>query len=109
MQDPQFTAPATGIAVTGGSYTITSDGRGKATLSAANPFGNSMTLDFVLSSKEHGLVTEFDGNGSGSGTLDLQSAVTQAQLAGSYAFTLSGIDLNSQRSLRHSRFLHPGQ
>jgi len=95
VNDAQLTAPATGIAITGGSYTVTSDGRGKVTLSVANPLGgSSMTLDFVLSSKEHGLVTEFDSIASGSGTLDIQSAVTQAQLAGSYAFTLSGIDPN---------------
>ena len=41
----------------------------------------------------HGLISEFDGNGTGSGTLDLQTPVTSiSQLAGSYAFNLSGID-----------------
>jgi hypothetical protein len=43
----------------------------------------------------HGLVTEFDGIGTGSGTLDLQTGVTSlSQLAGPYAFSLSGIDSN---------------
>jgi hypothetical protein len=39
-------------------------------------------------------VTEFDNNGSGSGTLDLQSSVTQAQLAagtGTFVFNLTGV------------------
>ncbi len=68
-----------------GTYTVTADGRGQISL-------GSVKLDFVLSSTSHGLVTEFDGNGSGSGTIDLQASTTQAQLAGSYAFSLGGLD-----------------
>ncbi len=71
--------------ITSGSYSVTADGRGQAKLGA-------VTLDFVLTSNSHGLVTEFDGNGSGSGTIDLQSTVTLAQLSGSYAFSLAGVD-----------------
>jgi hypothetical protein len=85
-------APILGAAVTGGTYNVGADGRGTATLATTTPFGSSLVVDFVLSSTSHGLITEFDGNASGSGTIDLQSTVTQAQLAGSYAFSLSGID-----------------
>jgi len=85
-------APILGTAITGGTYNVGADGRGTATLATTTPFGSSLVVDFVLSSTSHGLITEFDGNASGSGTIDLQSAVTQAQLAGSYAFSLSGID-----------------
>jgi hypothetical protein len=92
MNDSGFSAPVRGLAITGGKYSVTSDGRGQATLSARTPFANSIGLDFVLASKSHGAITEFDANGSGSGSLDLQSSVTQAQLAGSYAFNFSGID-----------------
>ncbi len=67
------------------------DGRGQATLVTSTPFGD-IILDFVLQNSSHGLVTEFDGNASGSGTLDLQSAAT---LAGTYAFSLSGADGSS--------------
>jgi hypothetical protein len=75
---------------TSGSYSISSDGRGKVT--AKNSAG-TFTFDFVLSSSSHGLITEFDSNATGSGTLDLQTSVpTLSQLAGSYAFSLSGID-----------------
>ncbi len=76
-----------------GSYTVSSDGRGKATLkSSYTTFG----LDFVLSSSSHGLVTEFDGNGGGSGTLDLQTTpiTSLSQLAGPFAFSLAGADSN---------------
>ncbi len=84
------TPPATAAqAITGGSYTVGTDGRGQATLKSA--YGTSI-LDFVLTSSSHGLVTEYDGNGGGSGTIDLQSAVTS--LNGSYAFSLAGSDAN---------------
>ena len=92
MNNAEFSAPVLGLSVSGGSYTVTTDGRGGVTLLAATPFGGTTKFDFVLTSKSHGLITEFDGNGSGSGTLDLQSTVSQAQLAGSYAFNLSGLD-----------------
>jgi len=89
-----------------GSYQITADGRGQikfgVTVTVENSTGTGTTtkgvtfvLDFVLTSNSHGLVTEFDGNGTGSGTIDLQSAVSQAQLAGSYAFGVSGVGISS--------------
>lgn len=91
MNDPVFglTAAAPQLPITGGSYSVGVDGRGKASLSAATPFGSSIELDFVLSSSQGGLVTEFDANGSGSGTLDLQNS--PAQTAGTYVFNLAGI------------------
>jgi hypothetical protein len=92
INDAEFDSPVLGLAVSGGSYSVSADGRGKASLSATTPFGSSIVVDFVLTSNSHGLITEFDGNASGSGTLDLQTTVTQAQLAGSYAFSFSGID-----------------
>ena len=84
-------------AVTGGTYNVGADGRpfgsanlpsGLLTLQAG---GNTYTFDFVLTSSEHGLITEFDGNGSASGTLDLQSAVAQSDIDGqSFAFSFTG-------------------
>ena len=55
--------------------------------------GNS-TIDFVIVSGGHALVTRFDANAAGSGTMDLQttSAFSNAALAGSFAFSLAGID-----------------
>ncbi len=84
------TSAATNNPITGGSYVITGDGRGKATLTTNTPLGSSIVVDFVLSSSEHGLITEFDGNGSGSGSLDLQTSTAQPA-AGRYVFGLSGI------------------
>jgi hypothetical protein len=82
--------------VTGGSYIVSADGRGQLHFNTTtlNSLGAStgitITLDFVLTSSSHGLVTEYDQNGVGSGTIDLQSTVSQSQLAGSYTFGLSG-------------------
>jgi hypothetical protein len=81
--------------ITGGSYSVGTDGRGHASLNSTNPLGNSFNIDFVLTSSSHGLVTEFDGNGTGSGTIDLQTPITSlSQLAGPYAFSLGGADSN---------------
>ena len=92
--DIQVSTPiqAFGQAISSSSnYTVGVDGRGKINL-VSTPLG-TIVFDFVLSSNAGGLITEFDGNGSGSGTLELQSAtITQAQLAQGYAFSLSGFD-----------------
>ena len=83
-------------AITGGSYSVNNDGTGQVTL---NFSGGSITLAFVLIAQAagptgapsaHGLISEFDGNGTGSGTLDLQTA---GSLTGSYTFGLSGESL----------------
>ena len=87
---------AAGQTITSGSYNVNTDGRGQVHLTSA---AGTFVLDFVLTStpsglsgvSTHGLVSEFDDHGSGSGTLDLQAAVTSlSQLAGPYAFNISG-------------------
>ncbi|HEV2395444.1 MAG TPA: hypothetical protein VGS27_00700 [Candidatus Sulfotelmatobacter sp.] len=90
MNDPNFSGPLTNSAVSGGQYTISADGRGQASLTTATPFSTPLQVDFVLSSSNSGLITEFDNNGSGSGTLDLQTSTAQPT-AGTYVFGLSGI------------------
>ena len=50
-------------------------------------------IDLVMTSTSHGLITRFDDNGTGSGTIDSQtSGVAQSALTGSYAFALNGTD-----------------
>jgi len=80
--------PIPAATINNGSYHVGIDGRGTATFSTPSITGGSFTLDFVLSSSSQGLVTEFDAFGSGSGTLDAQTAgVTPT---GPYAFSLAG-------------------
>ena len=76
------------------TYSVGTDGRGEAvvgtnitTSTPGQPFPN-LTFDFVLTDSSHGLITEFDSFGSGSGTLDLQAANTTP--TGAYAFSFSG-------------------
>ena len=76
---------------TNSTYKITSDGRGSATIATPSA---TFSFDFVLTSSSHGLVTRYDTAGTGSGALDLQSSVTQAQLAGSYALDFVGVDFS---------------
>jgi hypothetical protein len=86
---------ATNQPITSGSYNVKSDGRGQVTLTSSV---GTFVLDVVLTSgsgglSSHGLVTEFDANGSGSGTLDLQTAIaSQSQITGPYAFIFAGSD-----------------
>jgi len=81
---------STNAAITG-TYSVRADGRGSATLNS--PVGNS-TLEFVIVSAGHALVTRFDANATGSGTIDQQtsSAFSNAALAGTFAFSVAGID-----------------
>jgi hypothetical protein len=84
-----------GTPITGGSYTVSPDGRGQATLTTTNPVGiaSNLILDFVLSSSSGasgGLVTQFDGNGTGSGTLALQVS-SAPPAAGNYVVALTGV------------------
>jgi hypothetical protein len=74
-----------------GTYLVRADGRGTITL---NSSAGTSTLDFVIVAGGHALVTRFDNRATGSGTIDQQtsSVFSNAALAGSFAFTLSGID-----------------
>jgi hypothetical protein len=83
------TSPVSAQAISSGSYKITADGRGQVALPNSSALGN-ITLDFVLNSTAGGTVSEYDSQGTGSGTLEQQSSVTQDQIAGNYAFFLGG-------------------
>ncbi|HZC22424.1 MAG TPA: hypothetical protein VE866_03730 [Candidatus Binatia bacterium] len=97
MNDAEFPsnniAPVADQSITGGNYSVQVDGRTRVTLNTSTPFSggggaSGITLDLVLQDSSHGLVTQFDSNGTGSGTVDLQtSGVTPT---GTYAFSLSG-------------------
>lgn len=73
---------------TGSGYKVNANGTGTLTLN----FGTTMApyqFVFALTDSAHGLISEYDQNGTGSGTIDLQpNPVTLS--SSSYAFTLSG-------------------
>src|SRR5579862_1168850 len=87
INNAEFSATQGDVSTTG-NYSVQVDGRGQATLNATTQYGSAIVLDFVLENSSHGLVTEADGNATGSGTIDLQSSgVTPT---GTYAFLVSG-------------------
>jgi hypothetical protein len=97
LLDPTGPAVASPIG-NNSTYSITPDGRGTARLFIdIGGFLDEIDLDFVLTSSSHGLVIRFDGNGTGSGSIDLSPAdVAQGSLTATpYAFFLSGGDLSN--------------
>lgn len=96
-----FLGVSTNNSVSGGTYSITADGRGIATL----PGG--LSIDFVLTSSSHGLITRFDNGGTGSGSLDIQG--TQTAPSGSYAFSFSGVDSSANALSTVGAFTLNGQ
>jgi hypothetical protein len=93
MNDASMSTPVANASIASSSfYTVGIDGRGRAILNTSTPLGK-ITLDFVLANSSHGLVTQFDTNATGSGSLELQ--MPGASPAGSYAFILSGADVSS--------------
>jgi hypothetical protein len=86
---------------TSGSYSVTADGRGSGTIGVTiNGSDVQFGLDLVLTSTSHGMISRFDGNGTGSGTIDLQTSnVEQSALQGSYAFGFAGVDSTLENSL----------
>ena len=87
---------STAISAATAAYSVGSDGRGQITLNTTGGVLPGIVLDFVLTSPSHGLVTEFDGDGTGSGTLDLQAT---GALTGSYSFGLSGASVSGGNEL----------
>jgi hypothetical protein len=94
INDEGFTAPMPNLSISSSSnYSVGVDGRGTATLDVSSQFGNKIIFDFVLTSSSHGFIIQFDGNATGSGTLDMQAAgLTQSSFAGPYAFSFAGVD-----------------
>jgi len=97
FDDPSLVAPGSAVG-NNSTYHVNADGRGTANLfitpAATGSTAFLVTIDFVLTSSSHGLITRYDGGGTGSGTIDQQpNAVAQTSLdVTPYAFTLSGGD-----------------
>src|SRR5208282_1560673 len=90
INDPYNAGVFIGQPVLASTYAIGPDGRGNGKLKTSVGSG-PIGLDFVLTSGNHGLITRYDSTGTGSGTIDLQTSITQTSLV-SLAFSLSGFD-----------------
>ena len=69
---------------------VGTDGRGTATI-------NGATVEFVLTTNQHGALIRFDSNTTGSGSLDQQNlndlVTLPSVISGPFAFSASGIDV----------------
>jgi len=79
------------ITITGGSYTLGTDGRGSITVKTAS---GSETWNLVMVNQKQALIAFMDGNKlSGSGTMDFQTiAPGPAALKGNFALNLHGVN-----------------
>jgi hypothetical protein len=79
-----------------GTYTVTPDGRGTVLLNSGPGQGTVNTLQFVLNTNQHGLITRFDAGFTGSGTLDQQNldalSNSPSVVTGPYVFRVGGAD-----------------
>ena len=91
-----FASPVYTIAATGSSMTVdptTGTGTLILNVSASNSgvgVNGIETFAVQFINASHALITQFDGSATSSGSLDLQTATSG--VAGSFAFTLSGLD-----------------
>ena len=64
-----------------------------ASTSTSSSFSSAQTLEFVLTSTNHALITEFDASATSSGTLDLQdpNALDASGITGGFSMALNGV------------------
>jgi hypothetical protein len=79
------------------TYAVNADGQTAITLNLEGAV--PLTLQMTLASSSHGLITEFDIDGSGSGTIDAQNPLQlSSPLTGNFAFNVSGVDTNLEQT-----------
>jgi len=84
-----------GDLITGGTLTVDNVAQGTLTLITNNPaLGINGTETFGIQgvNSNHALIIQFDGSGTASGSIDLQTL--PSTLSGGYAFALSGVDVD---------------
>ena len=91
-----FSAGATLATPIAGTYTVATDGRGTISLKSGPGQGTTNTMQFVLNTNQHGLITRFDAGFTGSGTLDQQNldalSNSPTVVTGPYVFRVGGAD-----------------
>ena len=105
------TGVATRVPISG-TYIVNPDGRGTISLQSGPGQGTTNTLQFALSTNQHGLLTRFDAGFTGSGTLDQQNvdalSGSTAVVSGNYVFRVAGADTNFHPLGIAGRFTSPG-
>ncbi len=105
------TGAATRVPISG-TYIVNPDGRGTISLQSGPGQGTINTLQFVLSTNQHGLLTRFDAGFTGSGTLDQQNldalSGSNSVVTGNYVFRVAGADTSFHPLGIAGRFTSPG-
>src|ERR1700734_2857148 len=105
------TGAATRVPISG-TYIVNPDGRGTISLQSGPGQGITNTLQFVLSTNQHGLLTRFDAGFTGSGTLDQQNldalSGSTSVVTGNYVFRVAGADTSFHPLGIAGRFISPG-
>lgn len=100
LADTTGVTGATAISTSGSGYKVNANGIGTLTLNIPQTGTSPIQIQFVfvLTDAAHGLISEYDQIGAGSGTIDLQpNPVTLSN--SSYAFSLSGGDVTTTNPL----------
>jgi hypothetical protein len=109
--DSFSTGPSSATPISG-TYTVTPDGRGTLLLNSGPGQGTINTLQFVLNTNQHGLITRFDAGFTGSGTLDQQNldalSNSPSVVTGPYVFRVGGADATFQPLGIAGRFTSSG-
>jgi hypothetical protein len=98
-RDSFSTGVAKQVPITG-TYSVSADGRSTVKLNVGSGSGagqgTTQTLQLAMANFQHGALTRFDANNTGSGTVDQQNlnGLTTAltTLSGPYAFSVAGAD-----------------
>lgn len=94
VEDGVLLSPSTsnGSILNTSTYAVSSDGETVITLQTNSTQVPTLALQVTLTSSSHGLLSAFDSNFAGTGTIDLQN--TTATLPSNVAFSVSGVDLS---------------
>ncbi len=103
--------PSGGVAFTG-TYQVSGDGRGTAVISAGPGGSTNNQLAFVLTTNQHGYLTRFDKQSTGTGYIDQQNlndlTTSPSIMNGPYVFELQGADASFEQLAAAGRFTANG-
>jgi hypothetical protein len=93
--DSFSTGPSSATPISG-TYIVNGDGRGTISLNSGPGQGTVNTLQFVLTTNQHAVITRFDAGFTGSGTMDQQNldalSNSPSVVTGPYVFRVAGGD-----------------
>jgi hypothetical protein len=98
IADESGTGSSSTINITGGTYTLGTDGRGSASVTTSS---GTQNWRFAINSHSHGEAARFDATVVANGSLDLQDSTqfSLASITGQYSLGLSGNSSSGSESL----------